>query len=442
MEIRYREFIDQPDMREEVQKPKCTWREIDGKWIYRPLYGVPTEMVEFEDKIQRNLDLPDNLAYIDMGIESPVNTHLDVNRNNNEGVKMLWKKHRRGFEYQVPCHGGSMDDRDFRERCVRYGNQMFFIHQKLPSDMQPMLQLRPEWIQGHLECEFEDACTLSEAWRRLGYSKWMINKLVFGKYCDADGTWKMGLRHSGIEKSRDYAEYFEGLVYDLEEIESMEDELRGHYYDVSQRMIDSGEWYAQFSEEVNAALQMSWIESSVRNEFEEMEIICEEEIDEVDGFIDYFGDEMMTMRTSDAFGINALFDGNDCIDHELICEIKEASAQEIGKIQQRFFSKMTPYGMRKAHYWWMTGSQKERAWKFINARKDELKDFKLLSEHTKTVLNDIMNEVVSDNMKKAMVASFCNGRRFDLFGEIINWRKPAPNEVYAIWAEFEKGISQ
>lgn len=404
METIYRRFTDKPDI---------------VKTVIRR--GNKTEITEWESKFQRNLDIPDNLSYWEMGIEELKNPHLDASE---EGDNI-----------------GCMDDRHFREHCVIYGQSLFFIHQKLKADMQPPLQLRPEWIQDKLECEFLDACTLSEAWKQLEYSKWIINKMIFGYFDSAKNEWKDGLRNIGPAKGAEFAEYFENLASEFNDTISEADcinGIRGHYYDISQRMIDSGEWYAQYHvSRPDAMDQMAWIEYMSDIEYDEtVEIIdiVEDDFDYIDGYINYFGNEEIITKTSDPFGINRLYHGDEGISQELITEIKEASAVKLKKIQRRFYR--DKYFNRRAKYWWMTPMQKSVAWEFIKARKVKLSNYRL-SKESREVLNI---EIESYKIKRALIASYCAGNSFNLYGELIKWKKrPNENEIIAIWSQFNKG---
>jgi len=401
MKTIYRKFTDKPDMVQSIVKR-----------------GNKTEISEWESKFQRNLDLPDNLSYCDMGIEDRVNTHLDVSNMDGKGC---------------------MDDRHFREHCVVYGQSLFFVHQKLKADMQPPLQLRPEWIQEKLECEFEDACTLSEAWKQLGYNKWVINKMVFGYFDNEKKEWKNGLQYVGPSRGREFAEYFEELALEFGDVIGEANDIngiRGHYYDVAERMISSGEWYAQYHiRRPDVMDQMAWIEHMSSIEYDESIQLVYQEVDQQDGYVNYLGGEEIE-RKIDAFGINRLFHGAEGIDQELVNEIKEASALKLKKIQRRFYPNRTGYTgtIRKAQYWWMTPMQKSVAWEFIKARREELSNY-TLSECSKRVL-DIE---AAPKIKRALIASYCAGNSFNLYGELMEWKKrPNENEILAIWAQFNK----
>lgn len=418
--------------------------DVPDKTIRVTTTGFRTEMEVWDDKRTRNRDIPDNLAYYDMGIEQRRNTHLDSH-------KITTMTAHGPIEQQV----NTLNDRHFREQCVIYGNRAHAVYEKASVDLEPPVYLQAEWLMEKLNCQYIDATTVAESLKRLGLDKTMALKAIFG-YVTSDGEVRDGLQNVGESGGREYAQYFEQLCNDVKELDEYELE-RQFWLDVSNEMITTGDWtlnqYDRLLDEgydlealhyynytPSPVEQLAWVDEQVANA--DLSIHDQDEPDD-DCYVSVFGDHEIE-AAQDAFGVFPLQDDSSGLAHDMIVEIKEASVTQVRELQQKMFPQWrhNQWGSRKypAQFGWMSKAQKDQFWKFMNARKEVLQKSarKALTIHSEEVVA-LLKTIDYKSQRRALVASYCAGNPFNLYGESIKFdHKPCELETYAIWGIYRE----
>jgi hypothetical protein len=221
---------------------------------------------------------------------------------------------------------------------------------------------------------------------------------------------------------------------------------RQYYYDVSQKMVESGDWCLQYgTHEVYWNDQMKYIEESVLLADGNDQLQVVDIIDEIEGFVDHFGDEEIEPRLN-VTQTWRLYNGSETLDHETICLIKDAGFEEIGNIIKKIYPQRQNGKLVKAEWgynekWWLSGwmteSQTKQAWWYINDVRARLaKESKPhLTKESKVVLLEAKK--MQKKRARAYIATYCAGNKFDLNGKIKSWKhKPDEIEKYAVWTEF------
>jgi len=429
--IEYQDFVDQ-----KVQK------------LRHIRYGVTTEEVIEEELRWRRNDVPDNKAFWEQASsyqemrKSPWLDGDQIHIKMDKGDILLTDGTRKV---------GIMDDRDFRERCVIINNRLQVVYDNR-SEEDLRIMHKPEWLIDELDIDFEDAVTLCESWKRLGIRRQEVRRLINGYWDDNSKTWKGGLKTASKDRCRFYAEYFENLVNEIDIVDE-ESLLREHYYEISQKMIETGDWCLQHgSNEPHPYQQMKFIEESVLfSDTDDLTIMEFETKDpnEPESFVGYFGDEEIEPKL-DVTATWKLYDGSETLDHDTICEIKDAGVEKIGKIVQRMYPKKrhkkivapAKWGYVENPWWasgWMTKSQTQQAWWYISDRREQLGNMckKYLTKESVKILNTA--KALKKHIATAYIATYCAGGQFNLHGKDVKWlHKPCENERFAIWAEWRR----
>ncbi len=199
-------------------------------WVKR--YGNTTEMMEQENLRLRRNDIPDVVAFWEQGSERN-NELLD---DSDTYIRIR--------DRVVSRKVGTMNDRDFRERCTVVGNNLQAVYIKDHIDDLRVVH-EPEWMAEQLNCEYIDAVTICESFKRLGIDRRMSFKLINGYWDSREEMWRNGLKNIGADGGGRFARYFESLIGEVDDIDEFE-LSRSHFYEVSQGMIDSGDWCLQY----------------------------------------------------------------------------------------------------------------------------------------------------------------------------------------------------
>ena len=409
----------------------------------KTLFTNTTELIEDEELRHYRNDIPDIITYFEQGLQERTSEWMDGDTLVKIDQRELAKQGRKLLSDGKQAVG-VMNDRDFRERCVVVGNTLQAV-QDVTGVEDLRIMHKPEWLQTELDCDFEDAVTIATAFTRLGISRGIAYRIINGYW---DNVWKPGLKNIGRSRGAHYAEYFESLCKDLDNVIDESELTRQYYYDVSQKMVESGDWCLQYgTHEVYWNDQMRYIEESVllADGNDQLQVI-DINIDEAEGFVDHFGDEELepTLNVTQTW---RLYNGSETLDHDTICLIKNANFEEIGII----IKKMYPQGRAKAEWgynekWWLSGwmteSQTKQAWWYINDVRAKLaKESKShLTKESKVVLMEAKK--MQKKRARAYIATYCAGNTFDLNGKAKGWKHvPDVIEKYAVWAEFNAYMS-
>ena len=395
---------------------RTVWRDAYGKIRGSRRYVDDVPMVEYYDTDRRELivyddrrqaingDVPDNLAFVDMGLTGELNGLLD----------------RKG-----PNEARRMDAADFRERCVVYGNAVYALHEKRSVDFQPPWFKRPERIAEMLGVPFDLAKKLTDLLgtdrqdkidRAFGFNASMANRL-FHSYTTAEGEGRGGLMSlaGNVEAIAEIVEMLERLNAECNEPVEEEQIETVHGYDVDG-------WALGYEVLYDAT---GWYDNDPADDDEK----------EWDDGLDQTG-------PSELYGAHRLYTDRDGVDYKLIDEIKSAGIAEIGKIQQRMFAQENAWtGMvYKAEYDWMTPAQKSIVWSFIKAQKTKLAKagLKQLGRRGREVLG-LVRQLGRCPQSRALITAWSVAGEFDMAGD--QWifeQKPSAEAVYAMWAVYRR----
>jgi len=107
---------------------------------------------QFVDTSQKNPDIPDSLHNFEQGQSQRRNEHLDDQR---------------------------LNDRDFRQRCVVYGNKLFWLYIKAPVNFKVPFYLDPAWIASKLDIKIDTAIQIAKGFMALGLNKQQCLDMLF-----------------------------------------------------------------------------------------------------------------------------------------------------------------------------------------------------------------------------------------------------------------------
>ncbi len=339
-------------------------------------------MLETEALRWKRNDIPDVITFWEQGSKERKTPWLDgdcyyrqINGKTNKVNKELYEKYNlyvgknqkldykeTNYLFRRPTPVGIMNDRDFRERCTEVGNTLQTVYIKSCEDDLRIVH-DPEWIKEQIGCKYVDAVTLAESFRRLGINRNTVYKLINGYWDEQSKGWKRGLKNIGTTHGAHYAKVLEDLCIETDAITEAEQlELdRQFFLKNSQDMIESGDWCLQYgTHEVYWNDQMKYIEEMITivDDPDDL-IIVEQQEDEFEGFIGYFGDEEIEIPQS-LTATWRLYDGSETLDHDTICEIKEADVGTIGIIIRKMYPQWQGRKLQKAEWgyhknWWQSG---------------------------------------------------------------------------------------
>lgn len=417
------------------------------EWVDKDEWGR-THLVQID--VQRNDDIPYEREFVNMGLDTEPNVILDNEDGNPEG---------------------HMNDRDFRHRCVRYGNVLLKMFEKRGPDYDSNIYAHAERLESWLQCEYVDAYTIGGAIRRLQLGKTNGRRLIFG-YTQADGTRRRGLQDVGAKAGQHYAERLESIVEEIGDLpepgtnapRTLEDE-RQYYYDVACKLVDNGQLdddpvkIADFIEQSavrdsmlpsepddgrGVSIYNGMIDVAHLDDNDEWWVVLHDQdiMDEED--LDFSVDPLggrHDMAVDDGIGTHPLGHGDDYIDLDYIERIKAADPKELKVIQSEFFrqqddwtGKVYPPKNR-----WMNDAQKRASWWYINSRKEELtKQAKANVSRDAAEVIDLLNQMDFLPQMRALIGCFSRGRSFNYYGDSMKWKKPSESDVWACWSVYRE----
>jgi len=376
-----------------------------------------------------NTDVPDDLYLFEMGCGTRRNESLD---------------HRQ------------MDDRDFRERCIGVGSQVYALYEKRKQDLAPRSDLRQEVLANMLseETGYLDIDSLTHVFRDMRLSRKTVLKLVHG-YVRPEGD--SVIKTDGLKSlndlskiARDFEIMNESLAQDdIPEPEtnkprSLDDE-RAYWLDVSHDLFDRGQF-------TSILAQIRFIESSAKRDLEngyyqdpetiDDQVIYQNEDAIEDSYVDIDPDDEILLEwdpadekiamsiDSNTFSAHPLYDETSCVADEFIDEIKAASWKELSAIKSFLMSK---------NAWYLNKNQRSISWSFIKGREDQLIEIAMKRPIARLVGSYITK---TDNSKRAcaMLFAWKSGDRFDTEDTIFKFDQTGSfeNELAAAWTIFRR----
>jgi len=414
------------------------WRSAYGKISGDRRYSDDRPMIErytrtanggelsvWDDNGQSfNPDLPDNVAFIGMGLACRENEMID--RRRYDLVDLAGQRIERSWR--------PMDAADMTERCVAYGNTLYAIHERRAIDLQPAWFKRFELIAEVLDIPMDLAhrlcrvltgnasATESSRDRDFTFNQSMMNRLLNG-YTTMDGEIRGGLK---------------SLRGDADAISELVDMLEALNADANAAAESERDEYSEYWESVAEPQEDAFFDGRLIYSVEGEDATGDDDSEEwTDGF-----DESVTMGTN-AFSAHRLYgDGRDGLPYEFIDYIKTADASQIAELQKAMFKSEDPYTGRvyPAKYGFLTGAQKSQMWAFINARKDKMRvtGLRQLDRDGRQVL-ELVRELGVCGQARALIAAWAEGNDFDVCGVMMHFdRKPSDAAKYAMWGEYRK----
>jgi hypothetical protein len=388
-------------------------------------YQDPVDYPDLDEAnlFQPNRDIPDNITFYDMGLAKRINPWLDpvdnpivkpivinyhqpsypANRlerflNKEWAIQRLKEitddnrlRPYPNFEpmiNEIPLFSkiSTMNDRDFRERCIVRNGKLQFLYEKRAVDiLKPNAYTNPEWLADKLEIPYDLAYKMTEVFRSmdsedggLDVDRKTFNKMLYGYLPDhielipdkpkfGKPRWIVTNRHTGIlgYGRKDQPPRTIGGGNDnvakkiIELLETLADEL-------DNITVKKSDFIS-----IEEAEQQTTAQHALENfdPTEDLELVAMGWMD-----TDNSEDNLEIMGENNPFSTYTLHDGSEALSHEFITILREADMAKLKEIQSNFYPSKNPYTGRKyaPKYWYMTPSQKSQAWVYIKARKEEL----------------------------------------------------------------------
>jgi hypothetical protein len=400
-------------------------------------YGY--ELVSYEHKNVRNVDMPDNREFINMGLNVPMNPWVDC-----EGGECAYSAGK--VRHMNGAH--------FRELCVPMNGRLYALYLKGKKDMQPPSHLRPEKIYEWLgNLNRKNADRLTKVFRRTKANYNVVRCLMNGYHAMPDGFKKFESDEmvDAVDKLESIENALEKIPKQDENNERSIDDEREFYYDLSNRLIESGR--APFS---SVMRQMDYIESMARQavrdrfidgtpdeewlQWSTVEPEVDDKMNDEEELLDWREDAEIPM-IDNAFGAFPLYFEDDGITTEFINEIKKADVAGIVEIQKMMFPKRDyEWGtFRKAELDFLNDKQRSVFWSFVLGRKQQLIDGILMEAdiEIKEFIKKIF-EISNKKVAKALINAISRGESIKINDEITIDRPVEPNTLWLLWEAFKQ----
>lgn len=429
---------------------ESTWRKA-----WEDSVAQITETIEINYRLdlrQRNRDIPPVQAFLDMGLdtENPdvpsshwVEWLEDPFEDEDEDTGEIFLN---GTPHATIRR--RMDDAHFRECCVVRGNRLHAFHIRSSVEEETPWYLRPETIQRWLDCEFEDAESLSRSFKALNLDQKAVIKVVFG-YMPLDGEWKTGIK--AADDPEFFAEFFEDLAKDANEdgvsLESMRKQAYTEIRDEFGTALSSQQLMVATEQRANAR----WKEHlQMRNEMEAFMLFDDRSNGAYRAHSTAYQREMLGFDTSEfddgefgedpdfsgsgslVFSTHPLFDGSESLRHEFLTFIKSANYATLQKLKSMMFSQKG----YPARFWFFTNQQKAVFWRFVKDREAEIAQsaLKKCSESVKETRRKIMAAASGTEKEFKQVSAYLwshvNGKSFTDWAtyKVIEFETPSSEE--------------
>ena len=402
------------------------------------------ELVSYEANNVRNVDMPDNREFINMGLNISVNPWID-----NEGGECAYSKGK--VRHMNSAH--------FRELCITVGDRLYVLFLKGKKDMQPPSHLRPEKIYDWLgNVDRKEADRLTKFFRKMKANYNVVRCLVHGYHAMPDG-----LKTFESDDIVDAVNDLEGIEVELETIpkEDMNnqrtfDDEREFYLDLSNRLIESGR--APFS---SVMRQMDYIECMARQAMRDrfMDGVPDEEwlqwgtnvdenvtdpMNEEEELLEWPEDDDIPM-VDNAFGAFPLYYEDDGITTEFINDIKQADVEGIVQLQKMMFPQRNHEwgGFRKAELGFLNDMQKSVFWSFTLGRKQQLIS-KILNESQVEIKQFVKKifELKTSKIVKALINAAGRGETIRIDDEFTLDYQVTPDQLWLLWEAFKQSTKK
>jgi hypothetical protein len=422
--VEYKQDIE--DVFPEIQK--------DGKIVMKK-FRRGEEIVQFEQDRIRNVDLPDNRAFIDMGLNISKNPWVD-----NEGG-----------EAATAGKVRHMDSVDFRERCVPMNGRLYALYLKGKSDFQPPRHLRQEVLFETIPAiDRVQADKLTKFFRKTDARKDVVKGLVNGYYNMPEGfkVWNEDELKEQIEEFDIMESVLERIPEEGENNERTLEDERIFYYEVSNKMIEKG-YCTQFS---SVLQQINYIERAARQAYKnwlrdgepnldmlatQVEVEVDDIMNEEEEYIDKKEEPVVNLGE---FGAFPLYYEDDGLLTEYINDIKEADVKELRAMQRDMFPTYNEYTGKesRAVLYYLTDMQKSVFWSFIAGRKQELikQIIKTAPEHILRVVEFILKNGKTTAVR-ALILAMGRGEAFSIDDTVFEG-KPSDDEYWMMWEAYKQ----
>jgi hypothetical protein len=338
-----------------------------------------TEHFIWDDMSQPNPDIPDNLAFTDMGLQDRFNTWMDGAYD--EITLKVGKQ-----EHTVRRKVGAMNDRDFRERCVKHNDRMHALELKGPRDFDPPVHKRIEKIAEWLDCDFIDADMVVQTFDSLELDYKSATRLIFG-FTTGKGERKHGLR------SLDDRGKLAGVITWLKGIADELPKLDGNTTD-------------------------EWESVSIYRIDEDTNDIVEDPI-----------------YPANPFKTRTLGHPKDGLRDAFLRLIETADRNELNEIQSMVY----PKDGNRPELWYLSDAQRSQFWEAVIYRRCQLhEEAKQRLDDKGHVTIELMHRMGTGPRTKALIMAYLNGTFFELDGTVMKFdHKQTKETCWVVWREYK-----
>jgi hypothetical protein len=370
----------------------------------------------WDDFTQKNRDFPDEEHLIAQGLKNSNNDHLDAKEKIHD-----WDA--RGL--------GS----DFRDRCVHMNGKNYALYLKAKPDLEPPNIKKFEWLMKKLGCAADVAMKIITAARELSMG-WVELAKIFPeikKFNREHNACMIAERQEHIMREKTIAERADYLEMLAMETAEPDWKMQATWSEIHQQGPKIDGWEYMTDEVVAALKYVPYTELECEDPFWSYLEEGEEPFKEDE--MDYGGD-------NNPFSAFPLYDGSEGVDHEFINEIKEMNMTELIELQRDMYPQKDHLngGTRPARFWYITKSQKDIIWSYINERKEKIKQEAAdnLSRDCQEVLR-MINNWGKCSTSVSLIGKFKTGDDFKFYGEIISFDAPAtPEELAVAWTVYKR----
>lgn len=415
-------FVDKFGQKMRVEKPDCICQQLhtDEHGIVQPHKCYCTVDVQiWYDYSQPNRDIPDRLHNIAQGQAHPVNGHLDA------------KEEIRGW------HARGLDS-DFRDRCVQMTDptgkiRNYALYLKSKVDIKPTGLKDFKWVAGRLGCEEDVAIKLVAVLAELSMS-WQQAVRFFPelksfnreeKACLLEDKMAYVLRDRPIPERIDW---LEKLAAEIKEPDWKTIDDTWHVGADHSSRIDNWEY---LTDEVLEALRY---------------VPYSEDSDYEDPFWEYLEpdeepfkeDELDVRGDNNPFSAFPLYDGSEALHEDIIEYIRDCDEKTLKQISKWLYNRGRHLPSK---LWWLTDGQVNQMWPYINEKKEQIKETKVLKISVACAeIIELVRSWGKIRSSSSLIYAFKDGRSYDFFGEIINAQKAkaSADDLSALWAVYNQ----
>jgi len=403
------------------------------------------ELVTKESKQTTNLDIPDTKELNEMGVSGWWDRNRlwpNLDPSSPPYRKNPWLDHK------------SMDDRDFRDRCIQAGGKLYVLYPQGLPELSPPYHQRADGIETWVDQECRDpecpchnklkgidkldADSIAKAFKKLGMDWNRVIKIMFGFHAE-DGTWRPGLHVLDGEDIESIANIFEELAEDIDEPPNELEAQRQFYYDLSNRFLSNNYPNKPFKSVLGqldyiekmaalAVFEAGTEEPDPRNVDFLIEYGFAETEDDDETEDQEYEDPAYDDPKTDGWTAFGLHYGEDTAKFHWTACIRTAGVKRL-QAWKRLMAKL----------WYITPQQRSDLWNRIWSRQKNLIDqIELrLTRQIKTMLKEMKSLTLKETA--ALIYAYQNGGKFCRFNDFNFKDVPGdPEMVFYLWNAYRE----